>query len=114
MTNYDAIDFSDLLAMSEAEVITHSYVKDIPLPSGKVLALVTLDNGLDYKRPNTLGPRSLMELDNTLVSLGDRAGRGEIHGVGLTGKEFILAAGADLSRVGEVPSKEMAVKLAQL
>lgn len=114
MTNYDAIDFSDLLAMSEAEVITHSYVKDIPLPSGKVLALVTLDNGLDYKRPNTLGPRSLMELDNTLVSLGERAGRGEIHGVGLTGKEFILAAGADLSRVGEVPSKEMAVKLAQL
>lgn len=114
MTNYDAIDFSDLLAMSEAEVITHSYVKDIPLPSGKVLALVTLDNGLDYKRPNTLGPRSLMELDNTLVSLGERAGRGEIHGVALTGKEFILAAGADLSRVGEVPSKEMAVKLAQL
>jgi 3-hydroxyacyl-CoA dehydrogenase/enoyl-CoA hydratase/carnithine racemase len=114
MTNYDAIDFSDLLAMSEEEVITHSFVKDIPLPSGKILALVTLDNGLDYKRPNTLGPRSLMELDHTLVSLSDRAGRGEIHGVGLTGKEFILAAGADLSRVGEVPSKEMAVKLAQL
>ena len=57
MTNYDAIDFADLLSLSDAEVVTHSFVKDIDLPSGKVLALVTLDNGLDYKRPNTLGLR---------------------------------------------------------
>ncbi|MDF9809965.1 3-hydroxyacyl-CoA dehydrogenase/enoyl-CoA hydratase/carnithine racemase [Aurantimicrobium minutum] len=114
MTNYDAIDFTDLLALSEEEVVTHSFVRDIPLPSGKVLALVTLDNGLDYKRPNTLGPQGLLELDKTLVALSDRAAQGEIHGVAVTGKEFILAAGADLSRVGEVPSKAMAVKLAQL
>ena len=114
MTNYDAIDFSDLVALSSAEVITHSYVHDIPLPSGKILALVTLDNGMDYTRPNTLGPNSLMELDAVLISLGARAAAGEIDAVGITGKQFILAAGADLSRVSDIPDRAAAVKLAQL
>ncbi|BDU10932.1 3-hydroxyacyl-CoA dehydrogenase [Aurantimicrobium sp. INA4] len=114
MTNYDSIDFSDLIALSTEEVVTHSFSRDITLSSGKVIALVTLDNGMDYKRPNTLGPQGLLELDRLLVSLSDRAAAGEINAVAVTGKEFILAAGADLSRVSDVPSKEMAVKLAQL
>ncbi|MDH6533030.1 3-hydroxyacyl-CoA dehydrogenase/enoyl-CoA hydratase/carnithine racemase [Aurantimicrobium minutum] len=114
MSQYDSIDFTDLLALSDAEVVTHSYVHDVPLPSGKVLALVTLDNGMDYKRPNTLGPQSLLEFDRLLVTQRDRAAAGEIHAVAVTGKEFILAAGADLSRVSAVPSKAVAVKLAQL
>lgn len=114
MSQYDSIDFTDLLALSDAEVVTHSYAQDVPLPSGKVLALITLDNGMDYKRPNTLGPQSLLELDRLLVAQSDRAAAGEIHAVAVTGKEFILAAGADLSRVSDVPSKAIAVKLAQL
>lgn len=114
MSQYDAIDFSDLLALSDAEVVTHSYAQDVLLPSGKVLALITLDNGMDYKRPNTLGPQSLLEFDRLLVAQSDRAAAGEIHAVAVTGKEFILAAGADLSRVSDVPSKAIAVKLAQL
>ncbi|MEY4040091.1 MAG: hypothetical protein RLZZ52_959 [Actinomycetota bacterium] len=114
MSQYDAIDFTDLLALSDAEVITHSFVQDVSLPSGKILALITLDNGMDYKRPNTLGPQSLLEFDRLLVAQSDRAAAGEIHGVAVTGKEFILAAGADLSRVSDVPNKAMAVKLAQL
>jgi 3-hydroxyacyl-CoA dehydrogenase/enoyl-CoA hydratase/carnithine racemase len=114
MKNYDSIDFTDLVALSNEEVVTHSYAQDITLASGKVISLVTLDNGMDYKRPNTLGPQGLLELDRLLVSLSDRAAAGEIHGVAVTGKEFILAAGADLSRVSDVPNKAMAVKLAQL
>lgn len=114
MTNYADIDFSDLLELSDAEVITHSFVRDIPLASGKILALITLDNGLDYKRPNTLGPQSLMELDQTLSTLATRASAGEIDAVGITGKQFILAAGADLSRVSDIPNRATAVKLAQL
>jgi hypothetical protein len=51
----EAERFPELLALSEDEVITHSYVRDIPLPSGKTLALVTLDNGRDHTRPSTLG-----------------------------------------------------------
>ena len=33
------IDFSPLDALAEGEVVTHSRVRDIRLPSGKVLAL---------------------------------------------------------------------------
>ena len=40
MTNYDEIDFSPIQALTEGEVITQSPVRDIRLPSGKVLALL--------------------------------------------------------------------------
>ena len=30
------------------EVVTHSYPRDIALPSGRTIALVTLDNGRDH------------------------------------------------------------------
>ena len=48
------------------EVITQSLVRDVDLtPFGfkGSLALITLDNGLDHTRPNTLGPQSLLALD---------------------------------------------------
>ncbi|GAA4172169.1 3-hydroxyacyl-CoA dehydrogenase NAD-binding domain-containing protein [Gryllotalpicola koreensis] len=114
MTDYSKIDFSPLLQFTEDEVITHSYVKDIPLPSGKKLALITLDNGRDHTRPNTLGPATLVELGNVLDELAQRAAAGEIDAVGITGKPFILAAGADLSKVNEIPSRDAAKLLAQL
>jgi len=114
MGQYDNVDFSELIALSDAEVVTHSYVRDVKLESGRVMALVTLDNDLDHTRPNTLGPRTLMELDNVLVELTNRASRGEIQGVAVTGKPYFLAAGADLSRVADIPSKAVARKLAEL
>ncbi|WP_026939854.1 3-hydroxyacyl-CoA dehydrogenase NAD-binding domain-containing protein [Humibacter albus] len=114
MTDYSTIDFSDLLAFADDEVVTHSYVRDVPLASGKTLALVTLDNGRDHTRPNTFGPVGLLELSKTYDELTGRAARGEIHAVATTGKPFILAAGADLSKVAEVPSRAIAKKLAQL
>ncbi|MDJ1115432.1 3-hydroxyacyl-CoA dehydrogenase NAD-binding domain-containing protein [Microbacterium dauci] len=114
MTNYEAIDFSPLLAMSDTEVVTQSPVRDVTLPSGKVLALITLDNGRDHTRPNTLGPATLTALGGVLDGLASRAKAGEIHAVGITGKQYILAAGADLSEVGNVGSKENARLIAQL
>ncbi len=114
MTNYDAIDFSPLQAFAADEVVTHSPVRDVTLPSGKVLALITLDNGRDHTRPNTLGPVSLTELGETLAGLKDRAARGEIQAIGITGKPFILAAGADLSEVANIPNREAALLIAQL
>jgi 3-hydroxyacyl-CoA dehydrogenase/enoyl-CoA hydratase/carnithine racemase len=113
-TDYSTIDFGELLALSDDEVVTHAFARDVRLPSGKVLALVTLDNGRDHTRPNTLGPASLLELGKVYDELKDRAARGEIHGVATTGKPFILAAGADLSKVSAIPSKAAAKKLAQL
>ena len=81
MTDYDALDYAPLLALAEDEVVTHSHVRDVRTPSGKVIALITLDNGLDYKRPNTLGPRTLEELEGVLIDLQARAARGDIHAV---------------------------------
>jgi len=49
-----------LTELSHDEVVTHSHVRDVPLPSGGVLALVTLDNGRDHNRPSTLGPATLL------------------------------------------------------
>lgn len=106
--------FAELTALDPDEVVTHSFVRDVPLPSGKTLALITLDNGRDHTRPNTLGPASLLELSGVLDAQTERAARGEIHGVGVTGKPFILAAGADLSKVSEIPSREVGKQMAQL
>ena len=108
-----ASQFDDLLALSADEVVTHSHVRDIPISGGKTLALVTLDNGRDHTRPNTLGPLSLKEYADTLAGLTARAAKGEIHGVAVTGKQYILAAGADLTNAGDIPSRAIAKQLAQ-
>ncbi len=111
---YAGVDFSDLEALSDDEVVTHSFVRDVSLPSGGVLALVTLDNGRDHTRPSTFGPKGLLEFSATMDALKERAGRGEIAAVAVTGKPFILAAGADLSKVEQIPSRAHAKKMAQL
>lgn len=114
IAQYAGIDFSPLVALDPDEVVTHSYVRDITLPSGKCLALITLDNGRDYTRPNTLGPATLLELAGVLDALTARAAAKEIDAVAVTGKQFILAAGADLSRAGELPSRNIGLLMAQL
>ena len=103
-----------LTALSADEVVTHSFVRDVPLPSGGVLALVTLDNGRDHKRPSTLGPATLVELGETLDGLRGRAARGEVQAIAVTGKPYFLAAGADLSKVSQIPSRDVARELARL
>jgi 3-hydroxyacyl-CoA dehydrogenase/enoyl-CoA hydratase/carnithine racemase len=113
-TDYTAVDFTPLVDLFGDEVVTHSLVRDVPLTGGRTLALLTLDNGRDHTRPNTLGPLTLLEFSRALDDLTGRAGRGEIHGVAVTGKPFILAAGADLSKVTEIPSREVGKLLAQL
>jgi 3-hydroxyacyl-CoA dehydrogenase/enoyl-CoA hydratase/carnithine racemase len=114
VAQYEGIDFSPLVALDPDEVITHSFVRDIVLTSGKRLALITLDNGRDHTRPNTLGPATLTELSGVLDQLKARAAAKEIDAVAITGKKFILAAGADLSRAGELPSREIGLLMAQL
>lgn len=113
MSVYAKIDFSPLLELSGDEVVTHSFVRDVCLPSGKTLALITLDNGHDHSRPNTLGPKSLAELDTVLCGLRARAAAGEIAAVAVTGKQFIFAAGADLSKVSTLATPENGRLMAQ-
>lgn len=114
ISQYSVGQFDSLLALSDDEVVTHSHLRDVPLPSGGVLALVTLDNGRDHTRPSTLGPQGLLEFARVMDDQAARAARGEIAAVAVTGKPFILAAGADLSKVGDIPSREAGVAMAQL
>ncbi|MHA7189825.1 3-hydroxyacyl-CoA dehydrogenase NAD-binding domain-containing protein [Arthrobacter sp. MDT2-16] len=106
--------YDELAALVPTEIVTHSYVQDIPLPGGDVLALVTLDNDLDHAKPTTLGPNTLIEFGRTLESLKDRAARGEIAAVAVTGKPYFLVAGADLSTVKSVKSEHLGRLMAEL
>lgn len=111
---FDPSYYDSLAKAVEGEVITEAKVRDITLSSGKVLALITLDNNLDYKRPNTLGPNTLVALGQTLEGLRARAKAKEIDAVAITGKRFSFAAGADLSLVDQIPSPKEGRLLAEL
>src|SRR5580693_8072412 len=78
------------------EVVTRAIVRDVDLGAVGTLALITLDNGHDHTKPSTFGPQGLLSLNAALDTVAARAAAGEIAAVGLTGKPFILAAGADL------------------
>ena len=81
---------------SDAERVTQAHLRKVTLPSGTVLGLITLDNGEDHTKPNTFGPRSLLALNEAIdAALADD----EISALGVTGKPFILAAGADLTSI---------------
>jgi 3-hydroxyacyl-CoA dehydrogenase/enoyl-CoA hydratase/carnithine racemase len=96
------------------EVVTRTPVQDVTLPGGAgTLALVTLDNGKDHTRPNTFGPEGIAALQATLDGLRTRAEAGEIQAVGVTGKPFIFAVGADLSGIPYVTHREQAVEIAR-
>ena len=113
MTDYNSIDFTPLIEASADEVITESFVRDVTLPTGGTLALITLDDGGDHTRPNTLGPRTLQGLAAVLDALTARAAAGEIAAVAITGKPVIFAAGADLSKVQALGTRENALLMAQ-
>jgi 3-hydroxyacyl-CoA dehydrogenase/enoyl-CoA hydratase/carnithine racemase len=84
------------------EVVTRALVRDVDLGAvvpGKgagVMALITLDNGHDHTKPNTFGVRGLLSLNAALDAIEARVAAGEVTAVGVTGKPFILGAGADL------------------
>lgn len=96
------------------EVLTHTRVRDVTLP-GKAgtLALITLDNGFDHTKPNTFGPQTIAGLTEVVQGLRRRAEAGEIQAVGITGKPFIFAVGADLKAVAQATSREQAVEVAR-
>ncbi|GAA0900743.1 3-hydroxyacyl-CoA dehydrogenase NAD-binding domain-containing protein [Streptomyces thermoalcalitolerans] len=94
------------------EVVTQAHVRhfDLPLGAGR-FALITLDNGLDHTKPTTFGPQSLANLDAALDQVEKEAADGEIVGVGITGKPFIFAVGADLKGVELLRQREHALAI---
>ncbi len=99
-------------AGSEGEVVTRALSRDIKLPHTAATAvLITLDNGRDHTRPNTLGARGLGELNRALDTA---LAREDIVAIALTGKPFILAAGADLSAFAKIANRDQALAIARI
>ena len=95
------------------EVVTQALVRNVDLAAfgGKgVMALITLDNGQDHNRPNTFGPASLQSLDAAITA----AIAGKPTAIGLTGKPFIFAAGADLSGLSFISKREESLAIGKL
>ncbi|MFI9599423.1 3-hydroxyacyl-CoA dehydrogenase NAD-binding domain-containing protein [Streptomyces sp. NPDC052043] len=94
------------------EVVTQAHVRHFDLPRGAGrFALITLDNGLDHTKPTTFGPASLANLDAALDQVEKEAADGDIVGVGITGKPFIFAVGADLKGVELLKEREHALAI---
>lgn len=66
-------------------------------PVGPV-ALVTMDNGEDWSKPNTFGEEALRSLEETL----DRIEAEQWAGLVLTGKPYVFAVGADIGEFGSI------------
>ena len=104
----------ELRSLTTDEVVTHSYrSRRRRCPSGKTLALDharqrTRPHAPEHDRPSDT-PSSSPECSTSRKA---RAGHGEIAAVAITGKPFILAAGADLSKVSEIPSREVGRQMA--
>jgi 3-hydroxyacyl-CoA dehydrogenase/enoyl-CoA hydratase/carnithine racemase len=95
------------------EVITRSLVRylDVPGLTGQ-FALITLDNGLDHTRPSTFGPAGLASLDAALDDIAVRVP--QVAAIGVTGKPFIFAVGADISGIPLIGSREQAHEIGAL
>jgi 3-hydroxyacyl-CoA dehydrogenase/enoyl-CoA hydratase/carnithine racemase len=112
-------DESLLTSLFPEEVVTRALVRDVELPDqAGTMALITLDNGRDHTRPNTFGPAGLLALRDALDAVAARAtpeaGEQRIVAVGVTGKPFIFAAGADLSGAPLVAARDEALAIARL
>lgn len=105
-------DASLLTSLFPDEVVTRALVRDVELPDGAgAMALITLDNGLDHTRPSTFGPAGLLALNDALDAV---AARTDIAAVGVTGKPFIFAVGADLSGAPLIATRDEALTIARL
>jgi 3-hydroxyacyl-CoA dehydrogenase/enoyl-CoA hydratase/carnithine racemase len=103
---------ADASAAAEDEVVTRALSRDIKLPHTTGTAvLITLDNGRDHTRPNTLGARGLGELNQALDAALARA---DVVAIAVTGKPFILAAGADLSQFAKIVNRDQALAMARI
>jgi 3-hydroxyacyl-CoA dehydrogenase/enoyl-CoA hydratase/carnithine racemase len=94
------------------EVVTHARLRTFELPDGTgTFALITLDNDRDHTRPNTFGPAGLRALAAAVDEVSALPG---VVGLGVTGKPFIFAVGADISALGTVSDRALIKEFAEL
>jgi len=93
------------------EVITKALFRLVRVPGlDRPAALITLDNGFDHTKPNTLGPAGLASLDTAITE----ALTAEPSFVAVTGKPYIFCVGADLTGVRLLTEREQAREIGRL
>ena len=92
-----------------SEPATRFYNRIYESPVGKI-AIVTMDNGHDYKKPNTFSESALRSLNKALDEILKDGG---VKGMMLTGKPYIFAAGADLTEVPFITTFEQGYQIGQ-
>src|SRR5579859_3169339 len=108
----DILDDSEVTALFPEELVTRALVRDVQLPYGAgTMALITLDNGQDHTRPSTFGPAGLLALRDAVTQLASRT---DIVAVGVTGKPFVFAAGADLGVAAVIRARDEALAVGRL
>jgi 3-hydroxyacyl-CoA dehydrogenase/enoyl-CoA hydratase/carnithine racemase len=80
-------------AIASGDPVTEFHLQRLATRVGPV-ALVTIDNGADWRKPNTFGAEALASLSGVLDRLRTRDWRGLV----LTGKPLVFAAGADIAQ----------------
>jgi 3-hydroxyacyl-CoA dehydrogenase/enoyl-CoA hydratase/carnithine racemase len=93
------------------EIVTKALLRLVHVPGlGKPAALITLDNGLDYRKPNSFGPAGLRSLDDAITA----ATAAEPAFIALTGKPYIFCVGADITGMPSLRTREQAVAFGDL
>ncbi|BCJ29917.1 3-hydroxyacyl-CoA dehydrogenase [Actinocatenispora sera] len=89
------------------EVVTSAHVRYVPVPalSGEA-ALITLDNGFDHKKPTSLGPAGLANLEAAMDEI--EAHSPAVRLIAVTGKPFIFCVGADVTGMHLLRDREQA------
>jgi len=91
-----------------SEVVTKALLRLVAVPGlDRPAALITLDNGLDHAKPNTLGAAGLSSLDSAI----GEALAAEPSFIAVTGKPYIFCVGADLTLLPTVTSREQAAQI---
>jgi 3-hydroxyacyl-CoA dehydrogenase/enoyl-CoA hydratase/carnithine racemase len=89
-----------------AELITQFFSTYYDSPQGRI-AILTMDNGEDYRKPNTFGAQALVNLNRAMDKIeADR----DIRALVLTGKPYIFSVGADLMDAGTLQRREDGVE----
>ncbi|MFI6819593.1 3-hydroxyacyl-CoA dehydrogenase NAD-binding domain-containing protein [Micromonospora sp. NPDC050187] len=93
------------------EVVTKALLRRVNVPGlDRPAALITLDNGFDHTKPNTLGPGGLTSLDEAITE----ALAANPAFVAVTGKPYVFCVGADLVSLPQIADREQALEVGRL
>jgi 3-hydroxyacyl-CoA dehydrogenase/enoyl-CoA hydratase/carnithine racemase len=93
------------------EVVTKSLLRLVNVPGlAKPAALVTLDNGFDHTKPNSLGPAGLASLDEAVTA----AENADPAFIAVTGKPYIFCVGADVTGMPLIRTRDQAREIGEL